>query len=112
MKDTIRRCASVLLAAAVAAPVSGALAQENEYLLEEIVVTAQKREQNLQEVPVAVTAYSAATLQDSAIKDMRDLATIAPSLVSSQSQNATTSSFSIRGIGSRGLARSAGHAVR
>ena len=102
MKDTIRRCASVLLAAAVAVPVSGALAQENEYLLEEIVVTSQKREQNLQEVPVAVTAYTTAVLQDSAIKDMRDLATIAPSLVSSQSQNSTTSSFSIRGIGTSG----------
>ncbi|MDJ0758046.1 MAG: TonB-dependent receptor [Woeseiaceae bacterium] len=99
MKDTIRRCASVLLAAAVAVPVTGAVAQDDSFLLEEIVVTAQKREQNLQEVPVAVTAYNAAVLQDSAIKDMRDLATIAPSLVSSQSQNSTTSSFAIRGIG-------------
>ncbi len=67
--------------------------------IEEIVVTAQKREQNIQDVPVAVTAYSGRMLEESAIKDIRDLAAIAPSLISNQSQNATTSSFSIRGIG-------------
>ncbi|MEX1266766.1 MAG: TonB-dependent receptor, partial [Woeseia sp.] len=67
--------------------------------IEEIVVTAQKREQNIQDVPVAVTAYTGRMLEESAIKDIRDLAAIAPSLISNQSQNSTTSSFSIRGIG-------------
>lgn len=74
-----------------------ALAQSGQ--IEEIVVTAQKREQNIQDVPVAVTAYTGRMLEESSIKDIRDLAAIAPSLISNQSQNATTSSFSIRGIG-------------
>ena len=74
-----------------------AIAQES--FIEEIVVTAQKREQNMQDVPVAVTAFNAQLLQDSGIKDMSELAAVAPSLNSFQSQNSTTSSFSIRGIG-------------
>ena len=74
-------------------------AAAQDVLIEEIVVTAQKREQNIQDVPVAVTAYSGHYLQESGIKDIRELAAIAPALTSSQSQNATTASFSIRGIG-------------
>ncbi len=98
MKLSIKRGLGVAFAVAVIAPWSGAIAQDD-FLLEEIVVTAQKREQNLQDVPIAVTAYTGAMLQDSAIKDMRDLATIVPTLTASQSQTSTTSSFSIRGIG-------------
>lgn len=77
---------------AVAAPAQNVL-------IEEIIVTAQKREQNIQDVPVAVTAYSGRMLEESGIKDVRELAAIAPALTSSQSQTSTTSSFSIRGIG-------------
>jgi len=103
MKHTNRRWAGLALAAAVVAPFSGAHAQEERsYLLEEVVVTAQKREQNLQDVPVAVTALTGDQIQDSQIKDIRDLSTNVPTLVSSQSQTATTSSFSIRGIGTSG----------
>ncbi len=76
--------------------------QAQNVLIEEIVVTAQKREQNIQDVPVAVTAYSGRMLEESGIKDIRELASIAPALISSQSQTATTSSFSIRGIGTSG----------
>ncbi len=94
----LRRPGRFALVAAILAAATGAQAQDEIYI-EEILVTAQKRVQNLQEVPVAVTAYSGQMLQDSAIKDMRELATIAPSLRSNQSQNSTTSSFGIRGIG-------------
>lgn len=93
-----RHLSSAALAAAVCLSPMAANAQDSGFL-EEIVVTAQKREQNLQDIPVAVTAYSGAQLQDSGVFDMRDLAAIAPSLISSQSQTATNSSFSIRGIG-------------
>lgn len=96
MKHSIRSRVTALLVLSL--PMTAVIAQDN-FLLEEIVVTAQKREQNLQEVPIAVTAYTGSMLEESAIKDMRELAAIAPSLVSSQSQTATVSSFSIRGIG-------------
>ncbi len=71
-------------------------------LIEEITVTAQKREQNVQDIPVAVTAYSGRALEESGIKDIVELASVAPSLRANQSQNSTTSSFAIRGIGTSG----------
>ncbi len=66
--------------------------------LEEVIVTAQKREQSLQDVPVAVSAFNAQMLQQSGVKDMFDLQANAPSLIVGQSQTSTTTTFSIRGI--------------
>ncbi|KAA1188167.1 TonB-dependent receptor [Pseudohalioglobus sediminis] len=67
-------------------------------LLEEVVVTAQKREQNLQDVPVAVSAFNQQVLERTGVKDMFDLQSNAPSLVVTQSQTSTTTTFAIRGI--------------
>lgn len=75
-----------------------AIAQENP-LLEEIIVTAQKREQNLQEVPVSVAAFNGATLERANVKDIFDLENIAPGLRAGQNQVASTANFSIRGVG-------------
>jgi outer membrane receptor protein involved in Fe transport len=66
--------------------------------LEEVVVTAQKREQNLQDVPVAVSAFSNETLRESGIHDMFQLQSLAPSLTVQQTQTSTATSFGIRGI--------------
>ncbi len=68
-------------------------------LLEEIIVTAQKREQNIQDIPVAVTALSGEQLVEYRITDMFDLQHSAPALRVGQSQTATTANFNIRGIG-------------
>jgi outer membrane receptor protein involved in Fe transport len=46
----------------------------------DIVVTATKREQNIQDVPLAVSSYSAQQLERSGIRDIRDLQSLAPSL--------------------------------
>ncbi len=73
-------------------------AQEQGYL-EEIIVTAQKREQSIQDVSVAVTAISGAGLVEHGITDMFDLQEIAPGLRVDQSQSASTANFSIRGVG-------------
>ncbi|TRY29904.1 TonB-dependent receptor [Aliiglaciecola sp. M165] len=67
--------------------------------LETITVTAQKRAQNLQEVPVAVTAFTGDEMAEAVIKDLYDLQTNVPGLGAFQSQSATNSSFSIRGVG-------------
>jgi len=68
-------------------------------MLEEVIVTAQKREQSLQDVPVAVTAFTGKMLQDSGIRDVFDLQVTAPGLVVDANQSATTSNFAIRGLG-------------
>jgi iron complex outermembrane recepter protein len=52
--------------------------------LEEIIVTAQKREQNLQNVPVSVTALSAEALANNRIADFTDLTRAASSLTVTQ----------------------------
>ena len=73
--------------------------EEETTSLERITVTAQKRSQNLQEVPVSVTAFSGDQMAEAVIKDMYDLQTNVPGLGAFQSQSATNSSFSIRGVG-------------
>lgn len=50
--------------------------------LEEVVVTAQRRKENLQDVPVAVEAFSATQIQDSVVTSNTDLGMITPGLVS------------------------------
>ncbi len=67
-----------------------------------IVVTATKREQTLQEVPVAVSVTTAETIERAQIRDIADLATVVPSLRFSQLQSAFATSFSVRGFGTDG----------
>jgi iron complex outermembrane receptor protein len=50
--------------------------------LEEVVVTAQRRKENLQDVPVAVESFGAGQLKDAAIQSSTDLGVITPGLVS------------------------------
>jgi len=69
-------------------------------IFEEIVVTAQKRQQNIMDVPIAVSAVTGKQIEQAGIKDIFDLQQNVPSLIVGQSQTATTSNFSIRGIGS------------
>ena len=65
----------------------------------EIVVTATKREQTLQDVPVAVTVTSEETLERAEIRDLKDLTTVVPSLRVTQLQSSSNTNFIIRGFG-------------
>ena len=70
--------------------------------LEEIVVTARRREEKLQSVPLSVTAFSQADLQQENIQTAGDLQHFVPSLqVSGVSRNSQT--FTIRGLGDSNL---------
>lgn len=73
---------------------------DDDRLIEEVVVYAQKRAQNIMDVPVAVTAVTGQMMEDSGIKDVFDLQQNVPSLLVGASQTATTSFFQIRSIGS------------
>jgi iron complex outermembrane receptor protein len=81
------------------APVA-AVAQSAQ-VLEEVIVTARKREQSLQDVSVAVTALSAADLAASQIRNSEDLTFLVPSLNYQKGSNPRQSSFNIRGIGTQ-----------
>lgn len=65
----------------------------------DIVVTAQKREERLRDVPLAVSAVSGAALQSQQITTATDLRLIAPSLNFTPSANARGEGFAIRGVG-------------
>ena len=64
-----------------------------------IIVTATKREQTLQEVPVAVSVTSSAAIERSQVRDLKDLQTLVPSLRVSQLQSSANTNFIIRGFG-------------
>ncbi len=66
---------------------------------DEVIVTATKRPQTLQEVPVAVTVTGADVLQKAQILDITDLQSVVPSLRVSQLETAVNTSFVIRGFG-------------
>ncbi|MEL7197665.1 MAG: TonB-dependent receptor [Pseudomonadota bacterium] len=65
----------------------------------EIIVTATKREQTLQETPISVSVTSSETLENAQIRDILDLQTVTPSLRVSQLQTSSASTFIIRGFG-------------
>jgi iron complex outermembrane recepter protein len=65
--------------------------------LEEITVTANRREERLQDVPISVAAFSAAQLNASGVQNIQDLAQITPGLTMTQQSGALTPF--IRGIG-------------
>ena len=94
----MKTVSAVGLAVSLTLLAGNAVAQEGEGL-EEIVVTATKREQTLQDVPVAVTVTPVETLERAQIRTISDLQSIIPSLRVSQLQTSTQTNFIIRGFG-------------
>ena len=86
-------------ALAMAAPTFAQEADASASDLDIIVVTAQKREQNLQDVPIAISAIGAAKLDQLQISDTNDLSGLAPNLtITPSTTNHSASVISIRGI--------------
>ncbi len=65
----------------------------------DIVITATKRAQTLQETPVSVSVTTGETLERAQIRDISDLQTVTPSLQVSTLQSSSNTTFTIRGIG-------------
>lgn len=78
-------------------------AKKDKPALEEIIVTATKREKSLQDVPIAVTAFSGAALEKSAIRDIRDLQAVVPAMNVTQAAASYQTVLLIRGIGTSGF---------
>ena len=100
-------CLSVFIGAIQPASHAVALEDDDGLLplidLEEFLVTATKRERNAQELPMALTPFSAEQLEYAGVTDIRDLMAVSPSLflVSAQAES-TGVSARIRGIGTTG----------
>lgn len=89
-------CTGVMAVPAYAQDVSNE--EEDRGFGNEIVVTAQRQAQSLQEVPIAVSAFDAEALEAQQIENASDLQLTLPN-VSFTKSNFTASSFTIRGIG-------------
>ena len=95
---TILTAKFLTLVLATCAIVPMVQAQEADQFIEEIIVTATKRPEPLQEVAVAVTAVTSDALEVSGVEDAYSLQEQVPSLTVGRSQNSTTASFGIRGV--------------
>lgn len=67
--------------------------------MEEVMVTARRREESAQSVPISITAFGSAALEELHIENVDDLATVVPTLsVSSASGRPNAPVYSLRGI--------------
>ncbi|ARN73978.1 TonB-dependent receptor [Oceanicoccus sagamiensis] len=73
-----------------------ALAQQA--TVEEVVVTARKREENLQDVPIAITAFTEKTIDRAGIERPQDFIALTPNVTIVDSANAGDTQVTIRGI--------------
>ena len=90
--------AGASLAALVAAAPATAQDAAADAPMEEIVVTAQRQAESLQDVPVAVSAFTGESLRSQQIENTLDLQQSLPNITFTKT-NFTSSNFSIRGIG-------------
>jgi iron complex outermembrane receptor protein len=100
MRRSVTRC--LLAAATAAGAVPAALAQQpaaRSEGLEEIVVTAQKRVESAQDVPIALTVFDASTIERANIDRIEDIALRTPNFTM-QRFNIAEPQFYIRGVGS------------
>lgn len=73
--------------------------QAQSSMIEEVVVTAAKRAQTLQEIPIAVSVTSSDTIEKAQIQDISDLQSLIPSLRVTTLQTSRNTNFVIRGFG-------------
>jgi iron complex outermembrane recepter protein len=82
-------------------PDSGTLESENKPVLQEVVITAQKRSGTVQDTPISVTVVSGEDIQDRGITDFNDLAQSTPG-VSVKTSGPGQTEFEMRGLSSAG----------
>ena len=92
---------ALALGALVAAQPFPAVAQEGAQVIEEIVVSARKREENIQDVGIAISALTQTEIEQAFARDLRDLVFVSPNLVlddTAQGPGGVAAAY-IRGIG-------------
>ncbi|MDR3508506.1 MAG: TonB-dependent receptor [Caulobacteraceae bacterium] len=90
----------ILASAATAETAPTAAAAASGIGVGEVVVTAQRRESNLQKTPIAISAFDAKTLADRKVDSIRDLAGQIPNFsIARANISYTTQTYSLRGVG-------------
>lgn len=103
----IRTITLAAFAASLAIPGSYSFAAEERAAIEEVVVTARKREEDMQSVAVAVSVFDSESMRVNSITGLEDIAQRTPSFVWSETGAANPHLF-IRGIGTEGPSTYAG----
>ncbi|KUR77105.1 TonB-dependent receptor [Novosphingobium sp. Fuku2-ISO-50] len=93
---------SAVAQSAAPVPATPAATPTPEHNVDEIIVTAQKRSNSLQNVPIVVTAVGRQLLQDTGVKDIKDLAVLTPGLLVTSTTNEGSTTARIRGVGTVG----------
>src|SRR5438105_4390535 len=96
MTSRARALCCTVAAITLGAPYAARAQQSAGVSLEEVIVTAQRRAERLQDVPLSVTAVTARDLEAAGIQDSRDLTLVAPGL--RMNQSGVYMQPSIRGI--------------
>lgn len=90
--------ASAIVVMAISSFSSTAIAQSNDAALEEITVTARMREENILDVPLTETVFTAQQIEDARIEQASGFIDLTPNVTLAQSQSAGVSFLTIRGI--------------
>lgn len=107
LTNLLRTTASAAVVGAVAFGFAGAASaqegpQDRATTVDDIIVTAQKREQNLQDVPIVVTSLSQETLEDAGVRDIKDLQILTPGMTVTSTASEASTTARIRGVGTVG----------
>ena len=97
---------ATLLVSGAVAPVAfaqDAQGQDAVTNVQDVVVQARRRSERLIDVPVAITAVSAETLDTYSVSRVSDMATLVPSLVAGKAASGSSASIFLRGVGSTAL---------
>ncbi len=78
----------------------GAPAQDTQFLIEEVIVTARKREESLQKVPISITAFERRAIERLGASRFRDLEHVIPNLTINGPPSNAAPVISIRGVSS------------
>ena len=99
---SLRRRALPFCIAATLAPFHVNPVAAQGLVLEEIIVTARKRDESLQETPVAVTALGTEALREAGVRNLADLNSVVPNIeVAAGNGNSGIANIYIRGVGQR-----------
>jgi iron complex outermembrane recepter protein len=103
----LRHTASAAVVGAVVFGFAGAASaqstpQTSPSTVDDIIVTAQKREQNLQDVPIVVTSLNQETLNNAGVRDIKDLQILTPGMTVTSTQSESSTTARIRGVGTVG----------
>ena len=99
----ITSIAAVAITASIAHPAHAQNADRaNSFLMDEIIVTATKRAERLQDVAISISAFDSNFLEDAGVNDLTELQDYTPSLSVKTGTGSRATAIRIRGIGSQG----------